>query len=148
MNTTNLHNGSDCPVTTAEQLHVAESNGSHAAFSRYKITVKPTPILSNPLYAFEARATWEDRGLHGLAKYGPSPEIAEERLQRALDAIDGEIVFDDSTVAPMSQGVIPQGVRLTAITALLLHIALGMFFSVLIIAPDCLEVAARYWGIK
>lgn len=107
--------------------------------SQPQITVIRTPFISNPLYKYEARARWANES---VAKYGPTPEIALERLHKWLD--ENKVTFTDGSSALVVDGII----KLSAAVALVLHVALGMFFAVIVIAPDFLEVAARYWGIR
>ncbi len=123
------------PVSTPLTEPIAESTGLPPV--KYAITVQP--YLQNPLYAFEAKARWADRrGSYSLAKYGSSPEIALEKLHRALDEIDGEIEFDDSTAAPLVRGVIPAGFMLAAwiIVGYVALFVCGMAMAAAIISGD------------
>jgi len=123
------------PAAKPPNEQTVDSQGSHA--TKYAITVQP--YLQNPLYAFEAKAKWGDqRADYSLAKYGPTADIALEKLHRALDEIDGEIEFDDGTSAPLVRGVIPDGVMLAAwiIVGYAALFVCGMAMAAAIIAGD------------
>lgn len=75
-------------------------------------------------------------------------EVAPDNIQFVCDDCPPKIEFDDGTAAPLVRGTIPAGVHLAAITSLALFFSLGMFMAAIFIAPDFLEVAGRWWGIK